>query len=400
MDGKVETQRSVLRTVEPENARNQAISQIATQFACVNRATRVDALAEALTHAEHIDAVGVVGDDERVLGLVNRNDFFGLLSRPFGRDVLKNLDVTEVMKDAPAFRHDTNLFTIAEELDDYLKASEISFFLMNDEHDRFRGIFSTHDLLLHLSNMTQNDIALARKLQSRLVRERELVVGSNFEFSAYSASAKGVAGDYYSIQRYTDDEWIISMCDVSGKGVSASIVTSVLWGMMSIYDFRQGIRPLISKLNDYMVRTFEAEKFVTGLFITYDEKQRTLQICDMGHSHIYVYRNGRMLHVATNQNNLPLGVMLDIEPKVSRFVPQEGDILLIVTDGLLEQENSEGGVYSIDRVAAILEKRAKSPVEVVSEMMIDDFETFRGNHHLNDDVTYAIMRFVAQDVTL
>lgn len=400
MDGKVETHSSVLRTVVPENARNQAISQIATQFAYVDRRTRVDALAEALTHAEHIEAVGVVDEEQRVLGLVNRNDFFGLLGRPFGRDVLKNLDVTEVMKEAPTFRDDTNLFTIAEELDDYLKASEISFFPMQDEHDRFRGIFSTHDLLLHLSNMTQNDIALARKLQSRLVRERELVVGSNFEFSAYSASAKGVAGDYYSIQRYTDDEWIISMCDVSGKGVSASIVTSVLWGMMSIYDFRQGIRPLISKLNDYMVRTFEAEKFVTGLFITYDEKQRTLQICDMGHSHIFIYRDHKMLRVATNQNNLPLGVMLDIDPKVSRFVPQQGDILLIVTDGLLEQENAEGGVYSIERVADILEKRAGNPVETINEMMIDDFETFRGNHHLNDDVTYAIMKFVAQEVTL
>lgn len=391
---------TVLRTVEADTARNQAISQIASQFSYVSSSLRVESLAEALANAEGIAAVGVVDSTGQTVGLVNRNDFFALLSRPYGRDVLRNLEVTEVMSQAPSFRHDTNLFTIAEELDEYLRASEISYFLMDDADGRFRGIFSTHDLLLHLSNMTQNDIALARKLQSRLVRERELVVGSNFEFSAYSASAKGVAGDFYSIQRYSEESWMISMCDVSGKGVSASIVTSVLWGMMSIYDFEQGMRPLIRKLNDYMVRTFEAEKFVTGLFISYDETTRLLQICDMGHSHIFIYRGGRMLRVATNQNNLPVGVVLDIDPKISRFKPQDNDILMIVTDGLLEQENREGEVYSIDRVAAIMERRAESPVEVINEMLIDDFESFRGSHHLNDDVTYGIMKFVEQDVTL
>ena len=400
MDGQPVTQESILRHVRAEQARNQSISQITTQFSYVPDHVRVESLAQALSKDESITAVGVVDQDGRVQGLVDRVEFFGLLGRPYGRDVLRNLAVTEVMKAAPSFRHDTNLFTIAEELEEYLKASEISYFLLDDEHGRFRGIFSTHDLLLHLSNMTQNDIALARQLQSRLVRERELVAGSNFEFTAYSASAKGVGGDFYSIQPYGESDWFVSMCDVSGKGVSASIVTSVIWGMMNVYDFRRGMRPFIRELNNYMVRTFEAEKFVTGLFLTYDESRCELQICDMGHSHIFVYRGGKLLRVSTNQNNLPLGVVADVETRMSRFVPQTGDVLLVVTDGLLEQQNAEGEVYSLDRVTQILQRREGQPVEMTNDALVEDFEEFRGNHHLNDDVTYAIMRFVEQEVTL
>ena len=391
---------SVLLVAQPENARNQAISQIASDFHYVTTGAMVEDLTEALGSNESIGAVGVVDDEGKTVGIVSRKEFFGLLSRPYGRDVLKNLDVTEVMSEAPTFAADTNLFTIAEELDQYLKSSEIAYFPMSDSNGAFRGIFSTHDLLLHLSNMTQADITLARRLQSRLVRERELVVGQSFEFSAYSASARGVGGDFYSIQQSTEDEWIISLCDVSGKGVSASVVTSVIYGMMSIYDFQHGVRPFITKLNDFMVRTFEAEKFVTGLFMTFNETEGTLLIVDMGHSHIFAWRGGRLMRVATNQQNLPLGVVAETQPRVSRFRPQEDDVLLFVTDGLLEQKNSSGDEYSIERVSALLKKQAERPVEVINDAIIADFESFRGNHHLTDDVTYGIMKFGNQEVTL
>ncbi len=398
MDGQAPA--TILRTARPENARNQAISQIASDFHYVSQDLRVEELAEALGKDESISAVGVVDADEKIVGIVSRKEFFGLLSRPYGRDVLKNLEVIEVMSDAPAVGADTNLFTIAEELDSYLKSSEISFFPMNDDSGRFRGIFSTHDLLLHLSEMTQNDINLARRLQSRLVRERELVVGQSFEFSAYSASARGVGGDFYTVIQATENDWVIALCDVSGKGVSASVVTSVIYGMMSIYDFRQGIRPFIQKLNDFMVRTFESEKFVTGLFMAFDERVGTLQVLDMGHSHIFVWRGGKLLRVATHQQNLPLGVVADAQPRVSRFSPHIGDVLLVVTDGLLEQKNIRGNEYSIDRVSRVLEKESESPVEVINDRIIADFESFRGTHHLTDDVTYGIMKFGNQEVTL
>jgi sigma-B regulation protein RsbU (phosphoserine phosphatase) len=400
MDPVAESSLDILRTARPANARNQAISQIASDLHYVPRTLGAEDLAEALGRDDSISAVGVVDGNDRTLGIVSRKDFYALLSRPYGRDVLRNLNVTEVMTEARTFKADTNLFTIAEELDTQLESSEITFFPMEDEEGRFCGIFSTHDLLLYLSQMTQNDIDLARRLQSRLVRERELVVGQGFEVAAYSASARGVGGDFYAVQQATEDRWIISLCDVSGKGVSASVVTSVIYGMMSIYDFRRGMRPFIRKLNDFMVRTFEAEKFVTGLFMVFDETDSTLQIYDMGHSHIFAFRDGRLLRVSTNQSNLPLGVVAETQPRASRFTPRENDVLLFVTDGLLEQKNVAGEEYSIERVGRLLQRHASRPVEVLSDRIIDDFESFRGNHHLTDDVTYGIMKFGNQEVTL
>lgn len=400
MGAEQHTASQILRWHRADKARNQAISQIASGFYYVGEEQRIEEVAEQLTRHEEIVALGVVDAQDHVIGTLVRNEFFNMLGRPYGRDVLRNLSVGEVMSKGPTFHYETNLFSIAEELERYLQSAEISYFALTDGENRFRGVFSTHDLLLHLSNMTQNDIALARKLQSRIVRERDLVAGRTFEFSSYSSTAKGVGGDFYTILKHDDSKWIISVCDVSGKGVSASIVTSVIWGMMSIYDFTRGIKPLVRHLNNYIVQSFEAEKFVTGLFISYDEDSGELRLCDMGHSHVFVFRAGRLLKLTVSRRNLPIGVVPDVDPKMSRFVPRENDILLAITDGLIEQENPAGETFEIERVAQIIRAKADLPVEAINDAIIDAFERFRGSHHLNDDVTYGIMKFVPQAVTL
>lgn len=400
MTQQIEAGSNVIRRCGVGVARNQAIGQIAQGYYFVTSDTVINDLAEDLNHREEIDAVGVVDASGKVIGVIVRAELFSLLGRPYGRDVLSRLPVTEVMKESPTIRFDANIFSVSEDLDEYLKSSDVSYFALIDENEQFRGSFSTHDLLLYLSEITQRDIGLARKLQSKLVHERDLVVGKNFEFSSYSASAKGVGGDFYSILQVDSSRWLMSVCDVSGKGVSASILTSVIWGMMSIYDFRQGMKSFITKLNNYIAATFEGEKFVTGVFLTYDEQKNIVQICDMGHSHIFVFRDGRMLRVSTTQRNLPLGVSENTEPKISRFAPEENDIILVVTDGLLEQQSKNQDVYSLDRVINLLRDHKEKAVEVLNDRIIDDFETFRGGHHLQDDVTYALLKFREQEVVL
>lgn len=393
-------QRGVLTQCTRQQARSQAIGQIASGYYYVDHDQRIEEIAAELTRHEEVVAVGVVALGERIAGTLVRRDFFNLLGRPYGRDVLRNLPVREVMASGPIINYDANLFTIAEQLKEYLQSAEISYFPLADDEGRFRGVFSTHDLLLHLSNMTQADIALARKLQSRLVRERELVVGSTFEFTSHSSTAKGVGGDFCTIINHGDGRWFLSVCDVSGKGVSASIVTSVMWGMSSIYDFSAGIQPFISKLNDYILRTFESERFVTGLFVEIDEHRGELIMCDMGHSHVFVLRGGRFLKLTAGRRNLPIGVVADLTPRLSRFVPVLGDILFVLTDGLVEQENADGEVYQLERVAATLKRTADKPVEAINDAIQDDFQRFRGSQHLNDDVTYGIVKFVPQEVRL
>lgn len=394
-------ERQPLHRYEPGRINNQTIARIAGNFHYCWEGAMIFALADKLRENESIMALGVVDSDQRVVGIIVRKDFFNTMVRPYARDVFRNHPVREIMQQAKRYDADMNLFSVSEEIGEDMRLPGVTYYLLVDENDGFRGIFSTQDMLLYLSQITQNDIALARKLQSRIVRERDFIVGKRFEFVASSRTAKGVGGDYYEIRRFAENLWVVALCDVSGKGVAASIITAIIWGMMSMYSFtRGGLSGFVRSLNEYIVKTFESEKFVTGLFIEYDEEKGELSVCDMGHSHFFLFRRGKLLRLNTNQQNLPIGVAAEIEPKVDTFRPREGDTLLMITDGLTEQTDMSGETYSLERVARIMRERSEDPVELLASRLTKDFHAFRGKRSLDDDVTFALMRFAPQEVRL
>ena len=153
-------------------------------------------------------------------------------------------------------------------------------------------------------------------------------------------------------------------------------------------------------MNNYLVQTFETEKFVTAVFLQYDESTGRVDVCDLGHSHLFLFRDGSLKKVKTNQDNLPLGIMPDMQPKIASFRPAASDLFFLITDGLIEQQNLAGEEYTLSRIGEVFAREAQYPVEVLSDRLFEDFTRFRGRRPLTDDVTWALMRFAKQTITL
>lgn len=396
----VSSGQNVLERLPPRRVSDQSVVRISSSNAYVRVNTRVSDLYAALNEDANLQAVGVIGEDDTVAGIVVRRNFLATMARPYAQDVYRNHPVREIMTIARRFSGDNDIFAVSDDIAEEMRLPVVTYYLLTWSGDRFAGIFSSQDMLVYLSQITQNDIELARKLQGRIVREREIAVGEKLQLVGSSRTAKGVGGDFYQTKQYEPGKWMITVCDVSGKGVAASIVTSVLWGMMSIYDFSHGLVPFIRKLNNYLVQTFETEKFVTAVFMDYDEQTGRVTICDLGHSHIFLYRNGGLHLLKTHQNNLPLGIVPDLDPKTDMFRPKETDLLFLITDGLIEQPDENGTVYTLNRVADILNGNPDAPVEQLSDAILQDFNRFRGRRPLGDDITWTLMRFDQQTVIL
>ncbi|MFP4431548.1 MAG: SpoIIE family protein phosphatase [Spirochaetaceae bacterium] len=396
----VEDGLGVLREIPLPRTGPHSIGRLVSNRCYVYPDAQVEDVADALREREDILALAVVDDEGRVLGIVVRQVFFGMMVRAYAREVYKKRAITEVITAAVTMRNDLNTFSVADSLESDLAGDEIAYYVLTHRDGTFSGIFSSLDLLIYLSRLTQEDIALARRLQARIVRERSLVVGKRFEFVATSQIAQGVGGDFYDVREYAPGRWVFAFCDVAGKGVAASIITSVLWGMMNVYDFNDGLADFIVRLNSQIARTFESERYVTGVFLEYDEAENRVRVCDLGHSHIYICRRGALRKASNLQTNLPVGVSPELTPRFSRFSPAQGDTLLLVTDGLLEQQNEAGSVFPFSVVAEVFAREGDRPVEAVAERINRDFHRFRGAQHLGDDVTVVLLRFVEQEVTL
>ncbi len=377
---------------------SQAIGRIASSTYYVTEDTPIETLFEMFNNREmDVPAVGIVDEHMVGTGAIVRKDLISLLSRPFGREVLKKRPVKKVKKDARSFITSQHIFAVSDEIQENERLVKDVFFLLHNKEGKFMGLFSTRDLLIYLSNLTQKDITLAHNLQKRMVKERLSLLTADLEVAASATTAKGVGGDFYSLKKVSNKDWIISLCDVSGKGVAASIITSMLYGIMETFDYRRGLVDLVRQLNRSIFSTFHAEKYLTGIFCHLDETTSKLNILDMGHSYIMLIRNRKIHKIQTSTQNLPVGITDEVEPQASALTMERNDIVILITDGLAEQVNSSGEEYSLERLYKIVIDNEEHSLEEIRETILNDFHEFKRDIPFHDDVTFLLLRYPEEE---
>ncbi len=353
----------------------------------------IEDLADDLLLEKACEAVGVVNADGAPVGIIVKEALLAMLGRPYGRDVLRKHPVSEVMEPARTFFQDEYIISVAEEVEDEVQDRETIHFLVVAKGGRFVGTFSTRDILLHLYDRTTRDIALARLIQERIVAERSSGSLGHLSFASVSRMAKAVGGDFCHYRALGATSWIAMLCDVSGKGIAASLVTSVLGGVFGFYDFTEGLAPFVEHLNGFFHRTFAPDRFATGVFLEVEESTGLVSWCDMGHSYAYVYRSGKLLSLGSDTGNPPVGVVESLTPIFRSFRLRSGDLLLVVTDGVIEQRNPEGEEYGISRFSRSIAASASLGASDLADALFRDLDAWAGGVPQHDDSTALVLRY-------
>lgn len=388
-------EQDVFRRIQIERVHGSSIIRVASQYVYVDIDENIEAIADSFSRHIEVLAVGVVDAHNKLMGVIERGELFHRLGKPFGRDILSRKTACEVVETTELFYYDDNVFNIAEQVGHHAGNRErIRYFGLVDADGGFAGLFSSIDILAYLSFISQQDITLAGQLQERLLSPVEQHEYSGCTFLSFSQFAKGMGGDFTYVHDFGDGRHFFTLCDVSGKGAAASIITSMLWGMLRVYDWSRGLVQLIKDVNLAIIQAFHLEKYLTGVFAVYNEQTRELVLADMGHSHSYVLRGARVKHIDVDRKNLPVGIELSLEPTVLRIRLRPGDILTVVTDGLLEQENPAGECREIDEWLAPV---AAADFADSCTVLREEFHRFRQEVVQLDDLSALFMQIHDQD---
>jgi len=388
--------RNTLGVYTPEHIHGEVIGKIASSFYYVNCDERVDDVADELNLHEDIFAVGVVNGARKAIGVIVRKELFDTLSKQYGRALYRDKNIGSMMMQTTMFHYRANVLSVTDELSTFLSTQAIRYYLLLNDSGEFAGIFSSKDLLIYLSSITQKDILLAKHLQLCIVREELEYREDRCHFFGAVKMAKGVGGDFYSIQQYAQGKWIVSICDVAGKGMPAALISVLLSGMSSVFNFSDGLREYLNRLNKYIYNTFNLESFLTGIFIDFDDTMGKIQIFDMGHSYCFLYRNGQLMQIKSRNDNMPIGIREDLDPKMNRYTLIEGDLLILLTDGIEEQKNPQGEIYGMNRVYRVIKKYGGNGLKRIKDELISDHELFRKNQPQRDDMTMIFLRYTGK----
>jgi len=368
------------------------ILSLVNQLFAVPESMKIRDLTHELKTVPDVWAVGVVDEEGKPLGVIVASQFQERMSRPYAHDILDKKAVTEVMVQVPTFHHDKNIHSVAEELADEVRQTAVQYYVVKDSEGKFCGIFSTKDLLIHQFNAHLEDIDTAITIQQSVVPERTEVVTEGLELFTQSDMAKGVGGDFLSTRDLGDGRWLLSVCDVSGKGVAASLVTASLGGMFAQYDRVAGVPTFVSLVNQYILDTYKMEKYLTGVVAELDLTTKKITVCDMAHSYVGVVRQGVVLKSAPQNPFIGFVPHLTVHHETVEL--QKGDLLYMYTDGFPEQKNEKAEEFGVDAVEALLRDHAAEPLADLASRLHRTVKTFRGDQPRGDDEAVLLARIL------
>src|SRR5262249_39437326 len=121
----------------------------------------------------------------------------------------------------------------------------------------------------------RRDIALASDVQRRLLPDAP-PRSESVDFAAASVPARRIRGDYYDFVEVGDGRTGIALADVSGKGVAAALIRSVVQASRRILSSEGDAAPprLVARLNEFVYRSTPASKYATFFYAQLDEPRR------------------------------------------------------------------------------------------------------------------------------
>ena len=237
----------------------------------------------------------------------------------------------------------------------------------------------------------EKELEIARELQQKLL-PRDIPSSDGIEFATLFEPSAAIGGDYFDILRVDSHRLMVVIADVSGHGLPTGLRMAMLKAALVILvqDGRSAVE-IFGRLSSLIRSEQESRFFVTCTLAEIDFRRHTLALTNAGHPPTYLVRGEGVLELELEGN--PLGALG--ESYGQKEVPLEGgDILVWLSDGLIEATNRDGEPFGYERLQAALAGPSTTAAEV-NQRLISSVDRFARQVPPDDDRTLVSMRYSA-----
>ncbi len=216
----------------------------------------------------------------------------------------------------------------------------------------------------------EGEMTAAREVQRVMVPE-DLPQIDGYSIESVYRPAAEVGGDFFQVVPLKSGRALVVIGDVSGKGLRAAMIVSMIVGMLtSVSSFTEEPGEILDELNRRLCGRVH-DGFVTCLVMRLEDGGR-ITLANGGHLPPYVH--GAEMRI---EESLPLGLLPDRHHEQSSVQLKAGDALVLMTDGVVEARNPEGELLGFGEVEIMLQAGA-TPREIAE---------VAHRHGQNDDIT-------------
>ena len=225
---------------------------------------------------------------------------------------------------------------------------------------------------------------------------------SAFQFVHRYEPAQSVSGDFFSVSAISDTEVGVFICDVTGHGVRAALVTAMIRALS------EELKPLARDPGNYLrklnydlcsiLKNTGSPMLTTAFYFTADWQTGVLRFSNAGHPKPLLIRRSlnkvEPLANASGRGQPALGLFEDPAYQTTETNLSTGDFLMLFTDGLYEVQGENEELYSQERLLLDVKNLLVHPPGILFDELLQVIRNFAVGGEFDDDVCLVGMDFI------
>jgi sigma-B regulation protein RsbU (phosphoserine phosphatase) len=240
--------------------------------------------------------------------------------------------------------------------------------------------------------LTNQELETARRIQQSFLPQ-EVPQYQGWDCGAFWRPMREVAGDFYDFYTLPDGRLALVIADVSGKGVPAALFMAL---SVTVLRFAMGLNfspdELMDRANRAIVSDQQSKMFAT-VFVGYlDLESSSLEFASAGHNPPLLYRaaTGRCEYLETM--GVAMGLFKDADYAEKSVTLEEGDVLVLYTDGITEVIDADEEEFGEDRLEKLVIQHASLSAQDLTDLIIDAACDFALEEGVVDDETLVVIK--------
>lgn len=238
----------------------------------------------------------------------------------------------------------------------------------------------------------RHELNVAQKIQTAIL-PKSIPNLPNLDIAVNYYPMTQIGGDYYDFHMIDKNKIGIFIADVSGHGIPAAIIASMLKIAFSIQSaFAEEPERLLSRINKSMLNKV-GTNFITASYIFIDLESNTIKHAKAGHPSIYIHSPQTDEVKEFNQKGKIIGLFPDIQTETVEISIKKGDRIVLYTDGIIEARNSNEEMFGEELFIGYIRKHNSMKPADFAKLVMNDVKSWIGNNTSkhSDDVTLMVI---------
>ena len=246
-------------------------------------------------------------------------------------------------------------------------------------------------------SISDNELQMANAIQEGMLPHIFPPYPERTEFDLYASMnpAKVVGGDFYDFYMPDSDHLVVTIADVSGKGIPAALmmmVTKTLLKNRGLSDF-DDCSKILTSVNNQLCENNELDMFITVWVAVLTLSTGELRYANAGHEYPAIKRNDGKFELIKERHSPPIGCMENIAYKEKSITLNPGDIIYVYTDGVTEANNRNHELFGEKRMLEALDLPCNGDMILLNKNIRDSINAFIDGAQQFDDITMLNFKY-------